>query len=61
MPLPCHRIEVIARFLLDNLPGAEVGLLGLLPRGKPTGYDYEQPSVFTASINALNDRIRWAW
>lgn len=49
------RVGIIAGHLLDHLPGADIVLLGLLPRGKSS---LAQPSVFTAAINALNEKLR---
>lgn len=53
-----RRIEVIVRYLLYKLPGAQVALLGLYPRGDPPGYKYAQPSIFTAAENQVNDRMK---
>lgn len=42
-------------YLLDQLPTTEVVLLGLLPRGKSS---FAQPSVYSAAINAVNDKLK---
>lgn len=48
------RIEAIVRLLLDRLPGADVALLGLLPRGR----NHTLPSVFSRAINSVNSQFR---
>lgn len=47
------RMEAIVRYLLDSLPGADIALLGLLPRAKPT------ISSSAAAIEAANAQFRW--
>lgn len=43
------------RYLLGSLPGTEVVVLALLPRGHGA---LTQPSIFTAAINAANSKYR---
>lgn len=45
------------RYLLYKLPGTQVALLGLLPRGSKS-YDYSQPSLFTAATNRVNAQLK---
>lgn len=49
-------MEAILRYMLDKLPGTQIVLNSLLPRSKTSGYDYIQPSIFTAAISAVNDK-----
>lgn len=52
------RVRAIVQYLLDRLPDSEILLLGLLPRGDAPGYDYQQPSLFTAALERVNERYR---
>lgn len=51
----CCRYEVIARYLLDRLPTTQVVMLAILPRGYGGP---QQPSCFTAGIDAANAALK---
>lgn len=46
------RMDIIVSYLLDRLAGTKIVLLGLLPRARGS---HEQPSVFTAATDKVND------
>lgn len=50
--LVARRADVIVRFLLRKLPGTEVALASLLPRGKSA---HTQPSIYTPATARVNE------
>lgn len=53
------RTEIIWRFLLDKLPGAEIVLLALFHRKSIPAPNHLLPSHFTTAINTVNAQYKW--
>lgn len=50
----------MVRFLLNCLPGTDIVLLGLLPRGfSKTGFAL--PSIYSGAIANVNEQLRCGW
>ena len=49
------------QLLAHDLPGSQIVLLGLLPRGDRDAPDpYAQPSKYTPALDQINQGYRWA-
>lgn len=48
----------MTRYLLANLPAADIVWLALLPRKSIPTQDYVQPSQFTAAIAQVNTALK---
>lgn len=57
-PWTPNRLGVIARFLLDRLPNAQVVLLAIILRSERWPHHMSQPSPYTAASDSVNERMR---
>lgn len=53
------RLQAITRYLIEKLPGTDIVLLGLLPRGDPNDFHtYTQPQIISRAITKVNEGIK---
>lgn len=55
---PLRRVTVITEYLLDKLQGADLVLLGVLPRSVPGNASLAQPNLFSKATAALNAQLK---